>query len=510
MKKKLTALILGAAVTAASLMSLPAAAYKGFEFIETRFRDENIYTLPVDYSLWDNFIKYDLRITDYDELTDEEKELCRFIFERERSANNTVSCERARRILAGEDVGERLTWEMIDGTAHLADSVASSRHRGYKRIFCVPDIMHLDDHNYGNEYWLDDEGSRKILENFEWNTDCYGYVDFYKDEADKASRDHLNCLADHGEDYCCEEKLIQVQPREYYEVVENGIKYQLMEDDCFAVVKVNEELEEIVIPEEIEGKRVAYIMGTGNSSKKITRLVLPKSLKTIQSDAFAAIDNFEEVEIDCPETVISHIAFACTGLKKAKINCRLIDGPSFNWNEQLEEVIIGGDTVEIGPYAFQDCSMLKNVSIPSSVKVIGQAAFRNTAIDSVTIMPGTEIIGAYPHREGAADNSLAFHPPIDPLTDEPVCVFDKDCTIYGYRGTEAERYAKEWELEFIELEAKKGDVNLDGEVSVADMVAMQSYLLGRKTKNNAYMDINGDGTADVFDMIEMRRLLIGS
>ena len=28
----------------------------------------------VDYSLWDKFIKYDLCITDYDSLTDEEKE----------------------------------------------------------------------------------------------------------------------------------------------------------------------------------------------------------------------------------------------------------------------------------------------------------------------------------------------------------------------------------------------------------------------------------------------------
>lgn len=511
MKKRIFSALLAAGITSASLCGNTASAYTGFRFYEERFRDENIYTLPVDYSLWDNFIKYDLRITDYNALTDEEKELCRFIFERERSANNTVSCERARRILAGEDVGERLTWEMVDGTAFINDSVVSARYRGYKRIFCVPDIMHLDDDNFGFEYWLDDEGSRKILENFEWDNDCFGYVDFYKDEADKSSRDHLNCLANHGEDYCCEEKLIQAQPREIYKVVENGITYQLMEDGCFAVVEISKDLEEIVIPEEIEGKSVAYIMDTGNKSKKITRLDLPKSLKTIEGVAFTSVSDFEEVEIDCPEAVISHLAFAYTGLKKAKINCRLIGGPSFQDNDQLEEVIIGDDTVEIGPYAFQNCSMLKTVNIPSSVKVIGQAAFRNTAIDSVTIMPGTEIIGAYPHRVGSADNSLDFHPPMDPLTDEPVCVFDEDCTIYGYIGTEAERYAAEWNLKFVELDYTKGDVNFDGEFSISDVVTLQKWLLNESNTKLTYWkaaDFCEDDKLDVFDLVLMKKALI--
>ena len=31
--------------------------------------------------LWERFLKYDLCITDYDSLTDDEKDLCRFILE---------------------------------------------------------------------------------------------------------------------------------------------------------------------------------------------------------------------------------------------------------------------------------------------------------------------------------------------------------------------------------------------------------------------------------------------
>ena len=62
-----------------------------------------------DYSLWDKFIKYDLCITDYDSLTDTEKDLCRFIFDTERSADDTIICERAGKQLAGYDTAERIT-----------------------------------------------------------------------------------------------------------------------------------------------------------------------------------------------------------------------------------------------------------------------------------------------------------------------------------------------------------------------------------------------------------------
>jgi hypothetical protein len=47
--------------------------------------------------------------------------------------------------------------------------------------------------------------------------------------------------------------------------------------------------------------------------------------------------------------------------------------------------------------------------------------------------------------------------PIRPLTDEPVCAFDSDCVIYGYKGTEAERYADELGLTFVPADEVKTD-----------------------------------------------------
>lgn len=57
----------------------------------------------------------------------------------------------------------------------------------------------------------------------------------------------------------------------------------------------------------------------------------------------------------------------------------------------------------------------------------------------------------------------------------------------------------------------KGDLNGDGEVTVADAVILELYLHGAM-KHDEFLyensDINDDGTTDVFDMVGMRKLII--
>lgn len=123
----------------------------------------NAYEREIDYSLWYKFIKYDLCITDYDALTDEQKELCRFIFETERSSDEVIVCERARRTLAGdENLGERITLEQLETAYGIWDNYAARKLGRQSYIHCVPDIRHLDSWNTYNEYWLDDEGTSYV------------------------------------------------------------------------------------------------------------------------------------------------------------------------------------------------------------------------------------------------------------------------------------------------------------------------------------------------------------
>uniref|UniRef100_UPI0025D78AB0 dockerin type I repeat-containing protein n=1 Tax=uncultured Ruminococcus sp. TaxID=165186 RepID=UPI0025D78AB0 len=88
-----------------------------------------------------------------------------------------------------------------------------------------------------------------------------------------------------------------------------------------------------------------------------------------------------------------------------------------------------------------------------------------------------------------------------------------DVVIYGYKNSTAEAYAKKYNREFIAFDTSTdtpGDINCDGTVSIADLVSLQNFLLGRtKTLGNwKNADLCKDDRLDVFDMVLMRRLLI--
>ena len=184
----------------------------------------------------------------------------------------------------------------------------------------------------------------------------------------------------------------------------------------------------------------------------------------------------------------------------------------------LKKATFGNDVRAIRPDAFMGCTSLENVSLGSSVKYIGKRAFGDYKIGNIsnypcglkkiTIQPTVEIIGALPRAKGVGATTGIEVKAIHPLTDEQECVFDSECVIKGYKGTEAERYANEWGLEFEALEAETGDVNLDGEITVADAVALQRFLLGKYVGTGAYYgDIDEDGVVDAFDMVLIRKKL---
>lgn len=56
----------------------------------------------------------------------------------------------------------------------------------------------------------------------------------------------------------------------------------------------------------------------------------------------------------------------------------------------------------------------------------------------------------------------------------------------------------------------KGDLNSDLQVTIADAVIMQQYLLGARKWNgySFFADINNDDRVDVFDLVLLRKLLI--
>ena len=528
MKKKLIAMMLSVAALAAG--TAPCAAYGSTDAMEElnlsgiigpypaqSFYDD-IYSLPVDYSLWDDFIKYDLCIADYDSLTDEKKELCKFIFETERSANNTVVCERARRTLAGDtNLGERITLEDLEIYRQIYDpqllpnSIANA-------IPCVPDISHLDYDCAADEYWLDESGDKKIL--YSDSGVSYAYIELTEglDSVDGLPGDdelyNSFVAIDSGRDvYCAEIEFSESIPREEFEL--DGLRYWTFEDGTVAIIgckalgsSSDEPYEEtIVIPQEINGYTVTKI--TGFDRTNITGIELPDTIELIDEYAFAMCPYLTEIEIECPEAVVYRDAFYNSGLQKAVLNIKSIDTIAFDGCSQLEIITLGENVELIGAYAFRDCEKLAEINIPSTLKYIGQGAFEGTAIGEKTIPDTVEIIGTFPFRTGKYGGGIGEFHATDPLTDEPVCVFDPDCVINGWYNTEAHRYALEWGLKFnpMDEDVAYGDTNLDGKISMADMVLLQSYLTGNVDTIGYEADLISDGIIDAFDMIRMRKIL---
>ena len=500
-----------------------------------------------DFSLWEKFLKYDLCITSYNSLTDKEKELCHFIFDTEQAADDNIVCERARRTLAGDDVGERITVEQLKDAYGVCDygSFYQTYYGWHTFIDCVPDVICLNLDSYANsyvyynkmEYWLDDERSNYMLyvekvtpdmqsrfEVYDGNDNLIETIPVKFDCKMKDFRGEKEYMEDFG--------MIEKNDGWYYTKPDGTAVFAWSNYSCGQ--STEKIAEPFVIESEINGCPVTDIEQGALSQAPFTEIILPDSLKVIDRNAFASCQYLEKINfpegleyigklaffdcnsltdltLDCPELVIADGAFyELKGLKTANINAKDICESAISDCKNLERITLGDSVENIRYKAFGGNISLTDINIPSSVKTIGQEALVN--FNSVIIPPTVKIIGSYPHKTPEELLSgLQPPPPLRPLTDEPKCAFSDNCIIYGYTGTEAERYAEEWGLEFVPLEYTEGDANFDGEFSIADAVSLQNYLLGRQKTGLVYWkaaDLCDDNRLDVFDMCLMRRLLV--
>ncbi|MBQ7046614.1 MAG: leucine-rich repeat protein, partial [Oscillospiraceae bacterium] len=486
---------------------------------------------------------------DYDSLTDEQKALCEFIFETEQSSNGRVICERARRTIAGDpNIGERITLEQLEGAYGIWDVYSTQKTGWYSYIHCVPDIRVIEEANGQNEYWLDDEGTTKVV--------------FTGDISSRPQFDEFKIYENGKYSYSIEAEEMPFgewmakSPYDSYNVLDlsqaieyNGDYYYITPSEEAVLLKnslcgedytVSETpiTEPHIIPDEIEGCPVVAIEEHAFTFSPYTEIVLPETIKFIDKCAFYNAnylskinlpDGLEflgefalgytaisEINLDNPDLVIGGCALSTYELEKAYINVRNIANKAFSGNFKLKNLILGDDVEIIDTFAFFGCSAIENLEIPPNVKAIGQAAFvgdeiygveHYSGIKSITIPPTVEIIGIVPEQKGEPFTSGIYHPPTFPLTDEPYSVFDSDCVISGWYDTEAHSYALQNNLAFKALDENiaYGDTNKDGNVDVSDLVMLQRYLIKLDDSIGYEADVNKDGRINAFDMVAVRR-----
>ena len=145
-----------------------------------------------------------------------------------------------------------------------------------------------------------------------------------------------------------------------------------------------------------------------NDCSSLTSIAIPNSVTSIHTFAFARCSSLVEIEI--PKSVISigdsddGILWACQGIFMGCNNLQKIvveeGNPIFDSRDNCNAIIetatntliagcpnteIPNGIKRIGTGAFRDCNALGDIDIPSSVNVIGYAAFYGTGITNVVI-----------------------------------------------------------------------------------------------------------------------------
>ena len=202
---------------------------------------------------------------------------------------------------------------------------------------------------------------------------------------------------------------------------------------------------------------------------------IPESITSIGCGAFAGCSSLTSIII--PNSITA------------------LGGETFSGCTNLVDIKLPDNLTTIQVYDFYSCVALQKISIPESVTTIGNYAFYEcNTLTSVTV--GNPVpVSISENTFSNADNSILFIP-----------VGSK--AIYG-----AADYWKDFkEIVEIETEVVLGDANGDGTVDANDIVDIVNHTMGNPTStgkfNKKAADINEDGVVNIADIVAISNIIM--
>ncbi|MBO5372559.1 MAG: leucine-rich repeat protein [Lachnospiraceae bacterium] len=188
---------------------------------------------------------------------------------------------------------------------------------------------------------------------------------------------------------------------------ENQIfRYKVLEDGTIEITGLEDySVKELIIPSEIDGKKVTSIGEEAFYGEYITSVEIPDTVTHIGDYAFGECERLVDVIIPGSVTSIAGDAFSGTPWLESQreanplvvVNHILIDGTTasgdvkvpegvtsiseeaFSYAENINSIAIPDSVTYIGEKAFYWCTNLAEISIPENITYVGYQAFRQTA-----------------------------------------------------------------------------------------------------------------------------------
>ena len=199
-----------------------------------------------------------------------------------------------------------------------------------------------------------------------------------------------------------------------------------------------------------------------------TSIVIKDGTKGIASRAFSDCTSLESITI--PDSVTS-----------------IAEG-TFIYCTSLTSVTIPDNVMSIGDSAFYKCTSLESVTIPDSVTSIGEEAFcKCTSLKSITIPDSVTSIG---------DRAFGYY-----YDNNWNKIKVDGFTVYGYEGSEAERYANDNGFRFVEKVNNQTYTDEETDISVTSNEGLSLKVI-EKSAAEAGDIVLGQGEAinSVFDI----------
>ncbi len=247
------------------------------------------------------------------------------------------------------------------------------------------------------------------------------------------------------------------------ELEQDGILYVINDNDEVVITDCSDSIDKstISIPDKIDGHPVTMIYYYVFSGLENTKTInIPDSVKVIGAEAFAWSNNLQTINIPTSVTTIDAAAFAGNDkLQSITIpdSVTELGVGAFILCENLTNVTLP-NTISSIPYGtFAACVSLKKINIPSSVKTIEDEAFSMTGFTEFTVPDTITSIGAGAFSDCENLVKVTIPKTVKKIGDDIFEGGSEDVTIYGEKGSYAEKYANKNDISFKAISSGQED-----------------------------------------------------